>query len=38
MITAELDRIRFFGEHARNHADGESWLSAANQITRSYFA
>ena len=26
MIGAELDRIRFFGQHARNHANGEGWL------------
>lgn len=38
MISAELDRIRFFGEHARNHADSEGWLTAANHITSSYFA
>lgn len=38
MISAELDRIRFFGQHARNHADSESWLAAANYITASYFA
>ena len=37
MITAELDRIRFFGEHARNDADSKGWLSAANHITSVYF-
>lgn len=38
MIGAELDRIRFFGQHARNHADGEGWLAAANYITTTFFA
>ena len=38
MIGAELDRIRFFGQHARNHADGEGWLAAANHITTTFFA
>lgn len=38
MISAELDRIRFFGEHARNHSDREGWLSSANHITSAYFA
>lgn len=38
MISGELDRIRFFGQHARNHGDNESWLSVANRITDLYFA
>lgn len=38
MISAELDRIRFFGEHARNDADAKGWLRSANFITSAYFA
>lgn len=38
MIEAELDRVRWFGEHARNSSDRDGWLSAANHITATYFA
>lgn len=38
MISGELDRIRFFGEHARNQVDPKGWLSSANYITSAYFA
>jgi hypothetical protein len=38
MLTDELERIRFFGLHARNQAPSEGWLRAANEITATYFA
>ena len=37
MLTEELGRIRFFGEHARNQSPSEGWLQAANFITAEYF-
>lgn len=38
MIKGELERLRFFGQHARNAVDSNGWLTTVNDITATYFA
>lgn len=37
LLRGELNRVRFFGQHARNPNDANGWLTAASRITLDYF-